>query len=610
VSNRRNADSAAAADAAPLELRLAVDATDYQRAIISVREEIAVASSEDLTLLYPEWIPGYHAPEAPIELLSGLRFRAGHVELEWHRDPVNIHAFHITVPADCQMIEAYFQLLTPTDSSQGRVGFTSHHLNLQWNAVLLYPVGYRADQLGVAAQVKLPSGWSSACALERQGNSDHVLQFELATLKRVVDSPLFAGPHYQQYHVDVSRQITVDVFGDKPAQVDVGASVRYLERLICEADALFGARPFDRYNFLVAVSDELEPAGVEHGRSSELVFPGGFFTQWNETSSKNDILAHEYVHAWNGKFRQGEDSKTEAYNEPIRNSMLWVYEGLTQYWGRVLAVRSGLWDPETFLAALARAAAEAELAVGRRWRPLRDTLHDPIIAARQKGPWPSWQSSERYYTDGSLIWLDVDTRLRALSKDSRSLDDFGRLFFGTQDQNPGSLTYDFEEVMETLGQIAAFDWSSYFQSQLTVVDGQAPTDGIANGGYTLVYREEPSAFQKKDDALTEVSDLRFSIGLRVKADGKIEEVIWDSPAFQAGVTAGGVILSVNSRSFSPEVFADAIAQTPASRSMELLVKRLKHVERLVICYDGGHRYPHLEPAAGLRRLDDIAKSRL
>jgi predicted metalloprotease with PDZ domain len=603
-------DCPAAAHAVPLVLRLTVDATDFQRAIISVREEISVRGPGLLTLLYPEWIPGYHAPEAPIELVAGLRFRSGDEELEWSRDPVNIHAFHIAVPPDCQKIEVFFQILTPTESSQGRVGFTPNHLNLQWNAVLLYPAGYRADQLGVAAQVRLPAGWSNACALERRSNSHDVLEFEPATVERVVDSPLFAGPHYQRYHVDASRKVTLDVFGDKPEQVEVGGSVRYVERLISEADALFGSRPFDRYDFLVAVSDELESAGVEHGRSSELVFPGGFFSQWNATSSKNDILAHEYVHAWNGKFRQGKDSRTETYNQPIGNSLLWVYEGLTQYWGRVLAVRSGLWDAETFLAALARAAAEAELAVGRRWRPLRDTMHDPIIAARQKGPWPSWQSSERYYTDGSLIWLDVDTKLRELSQNSRSLDDFGRLFFGVQNQKQGSLTYDFEDVTDALSEIADFDWSSYFQRHLSAVGGQAPINGDANGGYALVYREEPSAFQKKDDALTEVFDLRFSVGLRVKADGKIDEVIWDSPAFQAGATAGGVILAVNSNSFSLEVLQDAIGHTLVSGLVELMVRRLKHVERLAICYDGGHRYPHLEPVTGARRLDDIAKSRL
>lgn len=217
----------AAADAVPLVLRLAVDATDFQRAIISVREEISVHGPGRLTLLYPEWIPGYHAPEAPIELVTGLRFRSGDEELEWNRDPVNIHTFHIAVPVDCQKIEAFFQLLTPTDSSQGRVGFTPSHLNLQWNTVLLYPAGYRADQVGVAAQVRLPPGWSNACALQRQSDSHDVLEFAPATLERVIDSPLFAGPHYQQYYVDVSRQITLDVFGDKLEQVEVGASVRH-----------------------------------------------------------------------------------------------------------------------------------------------------------------------------------------------------------------------------------------------------------------------------------------------------------------------------------------------------------------------------------------------
>jgi predicted metalloprotease with PDZ domain len=600
IGRRQRTEGAAPFSAA---IDLHVDATDVRRGIFRIKETVRAFHAGSLTLLFPEWLPGYHAPEAPLDALAGLVFTGEGRTLAWRRDPVHVHAFHVEMPENLRELQIDFQLLSPTAEDQGRVGVTLRQLNLQWNSVLLYPAGYNSEQIGVSARITLPDGWQFASALkvgERLGSTTGFVQ---TALHELVDSPLFAGKHHQRCQIE--QDVALHLFGDSPSQIEVGAEARtQIGNLVAEADKLLGARPFDHYDFLISISDELGDLGVEHRRSAELVLPPDFFTRWNGTRSRNDVLAHEYIHAWNGKFRRGEGACTASFDQPIRNGLLWVYEGLTQYWSQVLAVRSGLWDAQTFRDALALIAARCCNMKGRRWRPLLDTTRDPIITARKKLPWESWQRNQDYYTDGQLLWLEVDILLREESGGKHALDDFGPLFFGLGADDIPTLPYGFEDVVEALGGIVPWSWKEFFDRRLTACEPARPLDAIAGSGYALVYLDQPSGFHGQTDEPAGLTDLTFSVGFSVSSGGKVKEVIWDSPAFHAGLTAGAEIMAVNGKVFSPEDLKLAVGKAAETHLLTLWVQKLKHGEELQIAYGGGHRFPHLMPLEGQPALLD------
>jgi predicted metalloprotease with PDZ domain len=589
-------------------LRLAVDATDVLRRIYQVREAIPVPKPGPMVLLYPKWLPGFHAPQAPIELFAGLVITAGDREIAWKRHPVTINAFHIDIPEGVAEIEAAFQFLSPTDPSQGRVIVTPDMLALQWNTVVLYPAGHFARQIEVAASLTVPDGWQLACALDRQGQDGSTTRFKPAPLDVLVDSPVFAGRHFRQVALDAEGTVRLNLVADRPELL--GATPEQIaphRALIAQCDRLFGARHFDHYEMLLALSDEMTGIGVEHHRSFDAVTLPGYFLAWDETFARRDTIPHEFVHSWNGKHRKGADSWSPCFELPIRNSLMWVYEGQTQYWSRVLCARSGLWSAEQALGALAQTAATYDVRPGSRWRPTVDTTRDPIIAARSPLPWTSWQRSEDYYSEGSLIWLDVDTRLRELSGDSLSLDDFARNFFG---RNGGEWrvtdTYEFDDVVQALDALAPFDWAGYFVEQLEGKRAGTQLDGLERGGYRLVYRDRPSAFTVSSDAVFGTVSLSFSLGLTLDAQGKLKDVLWDGPAFGAGLTAGSELVAVNGRAFSADDLEQAIAAGASGGPIELVVRTGRHVRTVTIAYDGGLRYPHLERIDGARgRLDEI-----
>ncbi|HEX8447562.1 MAG TPA: peptidase M61 [Sphingomonas sp.] len=589
-------------------LRLSVDATDVTRRIYQAREVIPVPGPGPMMLLYPKWLPGFHAPQAPIELFAGLTITGGGRDIAWTRHPVTVNAFHVDVPDGVDEIVAAFQFLSPTDPSQGRVIATPEMLALQWNTVVLYPAGHFVRQIMVAADLTLPPGWEMACALERQRQEGDTRWFEPAPLDVLVDSPVFAGRHFRRIPLDDGGQVRLNLITDRAELLDATPEQIAPHRaVVTQCDRLFGARHFDHYDMLLALSDEMTGIGIEHHRSFDAVSIPDYFTEWDATFARRDTVPHEYVHSWNGKHRKGADSWSPCFELPIRNSLMWVYEGQTQYWSRVLCARSGLWTLEQALDALAQTAATFDARPGSRWRPMIDTTRDPIIAARSPLPWTSWQRSEDYYSEGALIWLDVDTRLRMLSGDTRSLDDFARGFFG---RNGGEWrktdTYVFEDVMRALDAVAPFDWTGFFTEQLEGKRRGTQLDGITRGGYRLVYRDVPSAFSVSSDHVFGTTTLSFSIGVTLDSDGALKDVLWDGPAFDAGLTVGSTLLAVNGAAYSADVLKQAIAAGASGMPIDLLIRTGKHVRPVTIAYDGGLRYPHLERVAGADpRLDAI-----
>ena len=592
-------------------IRLRVDARDVDRRIFKARETIPVPAPGAMTLLFPKWLPGYHAPQAPIELFAGLKITAAGRDLAWRRHPVDVHAFTVEVPEAIGTIEVEFQFLSPTDSSQGRVIVGPALLNLQWNTVLLYPAGHFSRQIEVEASLTLPDGWQFASALAVADREAATTHFEPVTVDVLVDSPVFAGKHFRRVALDDGEQVHLNIVADRPELLAATPEQIAPHRaVVAEADALFGTRHFDRYEILFALSEELGSIGVEHHRSCEAVTIPGYFTDWDATFSRRDTIPHEFVHSWNGKRRRGADSWTPSFHRPIRNSLMWVYEGQTQYWDRVLCARSGLWRQDDALQALALTAATYSVRAGSRWRPMSDTTRDPIIAARAPLPWASWQRSEDYYSEGALVWLDVDTRIREISGETRSLDDFARQFFGTGEAGDwGTRTYVFDDVVACLEGLAAFDWRGFFIAKLEGKHEGAPLAGVERGGYRLVYRPEPSAYWANTEEVAGNVNLTFSLGLTADTEGKIEEVLWEGPAFRAGLTAGSELLAVNGEYWSVERLKRAVALAGEGTPLALRVRSGKH-ERAVTIGCPGHRYPHFEPIPGARlRLDEILRPR-
>ncbi len=597
----------------PGVMTLEVDATDLDHKIFGVKQTVPVKPGP-LTLYYPRWLPGTHSPTGNVSRLAGLRMSAGGKPLEWKRNTLDSHAFHVDVPAGAGTLQIEFQFLSSLDKGVGRVVVTPDILGLQWNNVLLYPAGHAASQISVKPRLTLPGGWGFGSALtpaERQGAS---VDFQPVSVETLVDSPLFAGRHYQQLDLDPGAReagrppVYLNVVADEAKQGVINAEPLAAHRaLVTQADRVFGPRRFARYDFLLAVSEQFSGIGLEHHQSSENGVKGGYFTDWAKGSIGRDLLAHEYAHSWNGKFRRPSDLWTPHFNTPMQNSLLWIYEGQTQYWGAVLAARSGLVSQADARENLAITAAWLDARTGRVWRNLQDTTNEPILSTQGwRRDWRDWQRGGDYYDESRLIWLEADMLIRERSGGTRSLDDFARAFFGVEATRPAHDTrpvlYSFDDVVRALNRVQPHDWAAFLRQRLDTHEPAAPLAGITNSGWKLGWSEQPSDYVKAQEAEDEATDFNYSLGLMVGKEGKLARVVWGSPAFQAGLTSGATLLAVNGHSYKAERLKDAITAAKgddkSGGKIELLVKVGDLYRTVPITWRGGLRYPKLERIEG------------
>jgi predicted metalloprotease with PDZ domain len=582
----------------PGTLTLKVELTDLDRRVFYVHESIPVKPGP-MTLLYPEWLPGNHAPRGPIDGLAGLIITAGGHPVEWVRDPVNVYAFHVQVPAGASRLDLEFEFASPLVRDQGRTVVTPDMVGLQWNTVLLYPAGFYVSRISVASSITLPEGWEFASALDVEGRRAAAVHFKTATLETLVDSPLFAGRYFKSLDLDPGGRVPVhlNVFADSAETLDVRPQQLAAHRkLVQESYALLGPPHYDRYEFLLAISDHFGDIGLEHHRSSENRRPPSYFVEWDRVGAGRDLLPHELSHSWNGKFRRPAGLATPDFNAPMRNSLLWVYEGLTNYFGAVLAARSGLWSEDFGRQSWASLAANMDRnRAGRTWRALEDTTEQPIITPRRPLSWLSWQRTEDYYTEGELLWLDIDTRIRQLTRDKRSLDDFARAFFGIPG-GMGPVTYTFADVVKALKAVAPFDWDKYLTERLYGHGPGAPLDGLARGGWKLVFTESPSEYVRSLEDQRKAVDFTYSLGFAVSAlTGQLTEVRWGGPAYDAGLTMGTALIAVNGREYRAERLKTAITLAKLNKQpIELLVKNLDRYKTVRIAYFEGLKYPQLQ----------------
>ncbi len=582
----------------PSTITLRIDATDLDRHIFTAHETIPVSGAGDHVLLFPKWLPGDHSPTGELDKFASLVIRANGQDIAWVRDPVDVYAFHVPVPQGVTALDLDYQYLSPVAPNEGRVAMTSTMLSLQWNNILLYPAGYFTRGITMDAGMTLPAGWQFGSGLDVASTTGAVTRFKPVGLNTLVDNPVLAGSHFLREDLAPGAMVPVhlDLTADAPADLAITlAELAFHRNLVTQAGLLFGSHHYDHYDFLLSLSDELGQIGLEHHRSSENGVGPGYFTEWDKTVADRDLLPHEYTHSWNGKFRRPADLWQPNFNTPEGDTLLWVYEGQTQYWGKMLAARSGLWTRQQGLDALALVAATYSNGIGRSWRDLEDTTNDPIIAQRRPIPYRSWQRSEDYYDEGVLVWLDVDTRLRSLSGGKKSLDDFAHVFFGMDNGSFVTKTYTFADIVAALNAVAPYDWAGFLNTRLYATGPQAPLDGITRGGYRLVFNDVETPFQKSAEGVRLYSDFSFSLGVALKADGTVRSVIWGSPAFKAGIVTGTQLVALNGVSFD----LGELKQTLRDKGpLDILMKADRHYRSVHVDYQGGLRYPHLERVAG------------
>ncbi|HET8763597.1 MAG TPA: peptidase M61, partial [Rhodanobacter sp.] len=448
--------------------------------------------------------------------------------------------------------------------------------------------------------------------------SGAITTFKPVTYNNLVDSPMYAGRYFKrvQLSADGGVPVHLDVVADAPKYLAMTPEqVKAHQALVAQALKLFGSQHYDHYDFLFSLSDVLAGNGLEHHQSSEDGMGADYFTAWATNAPNRDLLAHEYVHSWNGKFRRPADLWTPNFNVPMGDSLLWVYEGQTQYWGFVLTARSGLWTPEQFRDALAMVAANYQLnRPGFQWRTLEDTTNDPTAAHREALPYRSWQMSEDYYSGGQMLWLAVDAKLRRLSGDKKSLDDFAKGFFGVDNGSYVTRTYTFDDVVAALNAVAPFDWAGFLQARADALNPPL-LSGLADTGWKLVYTDTPSAYEKAYDARPESSrhifNFAWSIGLTLTKDGEVNDVRWNGPAFKAGVSTGATVVAVNGQAYSSDGLKEAIAAAKGgSAPIQLLLKYQGNLQTVPVDYHEGLKYPHLERIAGAPDyLDQIIAAR-
>jgi predicted metalloprotease with PDZ domain len=579
-------------------IKLVVDATHAGEKILHAQEQIPVTPGA-ITVVFPKWIPGEHGPTGPIVDLTGLEFFAGNQRLTWRRDLVEMYAFHLNVPQGTSILDVKLDLVMPAppEGFSSGASATTQLLVLSWNQVLLYLQNTKSDDVQVQASMKLPSGWHYGTALPIEGGSDGQTSFKTVSLTTLVDSPVLASAHFRRIPLSPQGPIQhyLDMASDGDAALQIPPdTVEGYKRLVNETGALFGARHYNEYHFLLTLSDHTAHFGLEHHQSSDDRVGERTLIEDPARMLAAGLLPHEMTHSWNGKYRRPAGLATPNYQEPMKGDLLWVYEGLTQYLGEILTARSGLWTKQEFLDEAAETAASLDHTPGRSWRPLQDTADAAQLLYGAAQEFESWRRSVDYYPEGFLIWLEADTVIRQQTNGAKSLNDFCRIFHGGKNTPPEVVPYTFDDIVAGLKQVAPYDWAKFLRDRLDTYGPGAPLGGITNGGWKLVYDDQPSEFTKAMEKERNFVDARFSVGLALDDKGGIHDVIAGSPAWKAGIAPGSMLAAVNGRKYTPEILHDALkAGKQSGANLELMTLNGDFYKSFNVPYHDGEKYAHL-----------------
>jgi predicted metalloprotease with PDZ domain len=598
-------------------IMVSVDASEAPRKIIHSKLLIP-AEAGPLTLYYPKWIPGEHGPNGPITDLVGLRMKADGSPLAWQRDDADMFAFHCQVPEGAKAVEAAFDFLSPPATAVGfssAASITSQLAVLNWNQFVLYPKGRPMGEITLQASLKVPDGWKLATALPIVSQTGDMTQFGPVSLETLVDSTVLCGKHFREIPLASPDRIPhfLDLACDSDAGLQITPELKSkFDKLVAETGALFGARHYKSYRFLVTLSDHVSHFGEEHHECTDIRVAERALVDDTLRLLAIGVFPHEFVHSWNGKYRRPAGMVTKDLQESEKTGLLWVYEGLTQYLGMVLTARCGFWTPYQLHDYLGLTAQEQQGQRGRSWRPLEDTAIAAQLLYRARGDWLAWRRSVDFYDEGIFIWLDVDTLIRQLTHDQKSLDDFCHRFHGGESGPPGVKPYTFETIVEDLNAVAPYDWKDLLSRRIRLPAEHAPLEGLERGGWKLVFSDKPSTFSEARENLDRGMNLNSSIGLSLTADGVVADIIPGMAADRAGIAPGMRLLAVNSRKVSsPQVLRTALIETKSHQGpLELLMENVEFISTYRVDYHDGLRYPHLEAIPGRKDvLDEIIKSR-
>lgn len=602
--------------AEPIGLR--VDLTEAPRRILHAAETMPVTPGP-LTLVYPKWIPGEHGPTGPLDNLAGLLVTGNGQRIEWERDKVDMFAFHLVVPAGVTKLEIKLDFLA-TAGASGFSGGASTSANLallSWNSAVLYPAGAKASEVMVSPSISIPIDWKLGTALDANGGLKGYGQvaaesFKTVSLEQLVDSPVLAGRWFREVELapEVSPKHFLDMAADGPEDLELSKEhIAAFSKLILETGALYRSRHYGSYHFLVTLSDQVAHFGLEHHQSSDDRVGEKTFVDDARFVANGLLLPHEFTHSWNGKYRRPAGLATANYQEPMTGELLWVYEGLTEYLGDVLAARSGIWTPEQYRGYLADSAAEMDNRPGRTWRNIQDTATAAqVLGAGGSAAWDNWRLALDYYPEGELIWLDADTTIREKTKGKKSLNDFVAAFEGVGgNTGPKVVPYTFADVVAGLNAVVANDWAGFLRERLDSHEYHAPLGGIERGGYRLVYRDTPNVYARGIEGLTESVSFWYSLGLGVGKSGTIADVLKDGVADKAGIGPGMKVVAVNGRAFTPELLRVAVREAKGSGpGIALILENTGYFTVVKVEYHGGERYPVLERVEGTPdRLDEV-----
>ncbi len=584
-------------------ITLTVDATRTPQKLLRSHEVIPVKPGP-LTIYYPKWIPGEHGPNGPISSVTGLKFEGNGKVIPWVRDTLDVFTFHVDIPAGVSQLAASFDFIEPDGNSA-----TDKLTVLEWNNVVLYPAGVPAEQLSYEAKLILPEGWRFGTPLPIEKEAGNQVSFKPISLDLLVDSPVIAGEFYRAVDITPPGEPIhheLDLVADSAIALNLSAeNQKQMTNLVAESGKLFGTRHYRDYHFLLTLSDHVAHFGLEHHESNDSRLPERTLISPGAGMALGGLLAHEFVHSWNGKFRRPADLAVPYYEQPMETDLLWGYEGLTDYLGPMLAARSGLWTAEEYHEYLASIAASLGPGrPGRTWRPLLDTAIGEPGLGFARG-WNTWRRGTDYYDEGDLLWLEVATIVHRESKGQKSIDDFCKAFHGGANNGPEVKTYTFDQLVGALNAIAPFDWATFLHTRLDSTAPEAPTGGIENGGWKVAFQSEPAKLGGRRGAPSDI----YSIGLQLGNDGSVGDSIVGGPAFEAGISSGMKVIAVNGRVYTHDLLEDAIkAAKDSTEPIKLLYVTDEFIHTAAINYHGGERYPHLvRDEAKPDYLDELIK---
>lgn len=570
-------------------ISLTVDATRTPQKLLHAHLAIPVKPGP-LTLYYPKWIPGDHEPDGPISDLTGLKFEADGQTIPWQRDTLDVFTFHLDIPSGVKRLDANYDIIEPEGLSA-----TDKLMVLEWNEALLYPAGSPSADLTYEAKLVLPDGWKYGTALPIARASRNEISFKPISLDLLVDSPVIAGEYYRVVDITPPGEPIhheIDMVADSEAALAMSPEMqKAMTNLVAESGKLFGTRHYRDYHFLLTLSDHVQHFGLEHHESNDSRLPERTLLNPEGSMVVAQILPHEFVHSWNGKFRRPADLATPDFEKPMQDDLLWVYEGFTDNLGPMLAARSGIFTPEQYREYLATIAASLGPGrPGRTWRPLIDTaVAVPGLEPRSRG-WINWRRGTDYYEEGDLMWLEVATIIHSATNGQKSIDDFCHLFYGGANNGPELKTYTFDDVVNALNQVAPYDWAAFFHQHLNSTSPEMPEGGIENGGWKVEFSDKASRLVERRGGASDT----YSIGLQLGSDGTVTDSIVGGPAFDAGISPGMKVVGVDGRVYTHDLLEDAVKSAKDnSAPITLLVVDDDYYRTVTIPYHGGERYPHL-----------------